>query len=791
MTDDPHGDWMVGVSIFLSKTITTPCINQLKKWHIVRRNVMRRTVRTEKDGPSVGGYMTAGRRCNEDVKTRGFVQLNVDTEAETDKETGEVQVLKSAPPFADIRNLIDQFEYVAASTHSHDPARALVKYRITLLPDRDIERGEYRALLEALDALLGGILDRGAWGWSQMFYLPSCPPERAGDAFAIHNAGALLPVDKFIERGRQIIEAARQSTGVTSSVATGPRPIPETSEEIARVQSMLDGIDPDVDRQTWRQVCWAVLATGWVGAEGLIREWSERGEKFAETDFTKVVASFDPTGGTGFGTLVHIARQHGWQDPRTVRGESDIRNGRRFAGRFRDRLLYIADRGDWLIFNSETGWLPTTPGEAERAAKVIVDEMQAEAAERYRTGPDDPKTKRLMAEVLRSSRAANVRAMIDMAKSEPGMSAQLADFDNDLMVIGLQNCIFNLDRWNYEKPTPERKVSKRANVEYDPDAECPRFLKFIEEVQPDPEIRRFLQRFLGYCLTGCTNEQVFVYLHGGGLNGKSTFIELIAWVLGDYAHKISTDMLMSHQRNPAGPSPDIVSLKGSRLVFANETEEGQRLAEARIKDLTGGDTLTGRVPYAKENITFQPVHKLIIAGNHRIEVRDNSIGMWRRVILVPFRVTIPEADRDRHLCDTLKAEGAGVLNWMLAAFWDYKTNGLNVPQAIRAATAANRSEQDLVGEWIADKCVTGVEMQENKSVLYLDYAAWAKAYGYIPLARGRLTRRLTDKGYGRSKDKRSILGIALASSASSMTASGRDPVANIIAWPAKRRPAPP
>lgn len=139
---------------------------------------------------------------------------------------------------------------------------------------------------------------------------------------------------------------------------------------------------------------------------------------------------------------------------------------------------------------------------------------------------------------------------------------------------------------------------------------------------------------------------MFAFIHGLGANGQSVFIELMAWMLGDYAHKISTEMLMHHQRNPQGPSPDIVSLRGRRFVYANETEEDGRLAEARIKDLTGGDTLTGRVPHGKADITFRPTHKLFIVGNHKPEITDNSFGMWRRVALAPFEQTIPEASRD-------------------------------------------------------------------------------------------------------------------------------------------------
>jgi putative DNA primase/helicase len=199
--------------------------------------------------------------------------------------------------------------------------------------------------------------------------------------------------------------------------------------------------------------------------------------------------------------------------------------------------------------------------------------------------------------------------------------------------------------------------------------------------------------------------------------------------------------------------------------------------------LTGGDTLSGRAPYAKTFIQFQPTHKLMIVGNYRAEVRDNSTGMWDRMILAPFEVTIPKADRDRRLGDTLKAEGAGILNWMLAGLWDYKTNGLTVPPAIQVATAAYRTEQDLVGEWIADNCVTGVGLHEEKRSLYFDYSAWAKASNYKPVSQKRLTRQLGERGYQRDPGKRLILGIALKNSimgrVHSMNRGRGSPVADI------------
>jgi len=280
-------------------------------------------------------------------------------------------------------------------------------------------------------------------------------------------------------------------------------------------------------------------------------------------------------------------------------------------------------------------------------------------------------------------------------------------------------------------------------------------------VQPDPDVRRLLQQLTGIWLTGFGNLQKLIFFYGLGANGKTTFIELMAWMLGDYSKRIATEMLMQHQRNPQGPSPDIVGLKGRRLIYCNEVEEGRRLAEARVKELTGGDTLSGRVPYAKKDITFQPSHKLVMVGNHRPEVHDTSHGMWRRMLMIPFNQVIPDNAQDPGLLDKLKQEGPGILNWALYGLTDYLKNRLQEPPSIRAANDAYRTDQDIVGEWLTDHCNLGAGAATPKGDLYKAYRAWAQAHGHKPLAQSRLTRKLSERGHQQDAGKRKIKGLNL------------------------------
>lgn len=564
-------------------------------------------------------------------------------------------------------------------------------------------------------------------------------------------------------------DAAQSNLGdLTTGLTKDYPPMPETPENVAKVQGMLAAVPADCDRETWRNICWAVQSLGWAVGVELVREWSMTApDKFDEVAFAKDVASFRPDGGIGFGTLVFHAKQHGWVEPGSIEGErftgsgGDVANGRLFARAHRDKLLFVHETGEVLRFEADSGWVSAPPGEADRAAKSVLAKLRDAAVEQYKAAPDDPKTKRLMAHVERTSKAPNLRAMPEMAKSEPGMTVSLNQFDGDTMLLGVQNGVLDLRHGRLLAVSPDLLVSSRCAVAFDGGAECPMFMRFLEQVQPDKEMRAFLQRWVGYCLTGSAQEQKFAFFYGHGANGKSVLVELVASLLGDYSRKIPTEMLMQHQRSPQGPSPDIVALKGRRFVYANETEEGRRLAEARIKDMTGGDTMTGRVPYGKADITFTPTHKLVIVGNHRPEITDNSFGMWRRVALVPFDVTVPESERDARLLDKLKQEGPGILNWSLDGLREWRRAGLQVPKKIEAATAAYRDEQDLIGEWISEHCDTGAGRSQKKQDLYHAYRSWALTNGHHPVAQARLTRRLTERGYPLLPDKRNIAGLSL------------------------------
>jgi putative DNA primase/helicase len=195
------------------------------------------------------------------------------------------------------------------------------------------------------------------------------------------------------------------------------------------------------------------------------------------------------------------------------------------------------------------------------------------------------------------------------------------------------------------------------------------------------------------------------------------------------------------------------------LVFCNETKEGQRLDDARLKDLTGGETIIARPLYSNKHISFSPTHKLVVVGNYHPTVSDDSHGFWRRVVLYPFSVTIPQGKQDKRLLEKLISEGPGILNYLLKALKIYFANGLEIPNTLTKATQKYRTEQDVVQQFLDDECVITPEETIPKSTLYLKYTLWCSVNGLHGVSSNRLSRKLKDKGFKLREDKRTWLGV--------------------------------
>jgi putative DNA primase/helicase len=274
-------------------------------------------------------------------------------------------------------------------------------------------------------------------------------------------------------------------------------------------------------------------------------------------------------------------------------------------------------------------------------------------------------------------------------------------------------------------------LTKLMPVTPDPAATCPRFDAFLRQIQPVAEMRGFLQRWFGYSMTGLTAEQKFAFFYGSGANGKSVLVDLMARIMGDYAASAKIESITGKNRRGGGEAtPDLMPLIGARFVRTSEPDEGQRLQEGLIKELTGGEPILVRA--LNENfVLVYPIFKLTISGNHKPEIHGGDDGIWRRVMLVPFDVQIPPEERDPDLGRKLWEERAGILNWLVEGLHQYLSYGLMVPGAVESATQDYREDSDPVGTFLTKCCcITGAPADSlSAKVLGQAFVFWQDRAG--------------------------------------------------------------
>ncbi|MBF9042968.1 hypothetical protein HKCCE4037_06500 [Rhodobacterales bacterium HKCCE4037] len=246
--------------------------------------------------------------------------------------------------------------------------------------------------------------------------------------------------------------------------------------------------------------------------------------------------------------------------------------------------------------------------------------------------------------------------------------------------------------------------TKKIPVAYDPKATCPRFDAFLAEVQPDPETRAFLQRSFGLAMTGLAVQRMW-FFHGSGANGKSVMVDLMAKILADYGATVRIESLTGTTRRGGGDAtPDLMPLIAARLARTSEPDQGTRLQEGLIKELTGGEPIMVRALHS-DFVEIRPIFKLFMSGNHKPEIRGTDDGIWRRVMMVPWEVTIPEERRNPRLVEDLMAEAPGILNWLIEGLLQYLEGGLAPPDMVTRATAEYRQESDPLGQFLAECCI--------------------------------------------------------------------------------------
>jgi putative DNA primase/helicase len=335
------------------------------------------------------------------------------------------------------------------------------------------------------------------------------------------------------------------------------------------------------------------------------------------------------------------------------------------------------------------------------------------------------------------------------------------DVDKDPWAFNVPNGTLDLKKGEFREHRREDMITKLAPVVYDGKADCPAWKQFVREIMDfKPELIDFLQRAAGWSLTGDTSEQSMFILFGSGANGKSTFLNVLMKLFGDYAIAASTETFM--KKNGDQISNDIARLRGTRFVVTSEAEQGKRLSETLIKQITGTDPMTARFLYG-EFFDFIPTFKIFMASNHKPVIRGTDLGIWRRIKLIPFTTTIAPEKQDKHLEQKLLAEGPGILNWCVEGSQRWFEGGLAAPVVITSATEEYRSEMDVLGAFIKECCVQSPGVTVRARELFKAYQEWCEENNEKTGSERFLAMRLKELGLekGRTAEARYWKGIML------------------------------
>lgn len=449
-----------------------------------------------------------------------------------------------------------------------------------------------------------------------------------------------------------------------------------------------------------------------------------------------------------------LARRNGTADVLPPDGPryNDIENAEAFLNVVGEDLLYCVERGCWYVWD-KTHW-----------AVDNEDLVFALAKEFARSMYDGAASKDAIANAIRVNNRAGFEAFLKMAQRQRTVSISKFDAESTDYMLNCRNGTVNLRTGEIRDHAREDMITRVIPADYDDRAECPGFDKFLADIQPDPEIRGFLQRSIGYSLLGSVPEHAFWILYGIGNNGKSVFTKLFINLFGPYAAGMQAESLMDANRRAAGAAnDDIARLKAKRYVLVSESNEGERINAAQIKALSAGDIVTARHLF-KGFFDFAFTGKLWIATNHKPTISDPSDGLWRRVKLVPFAQTI-EADKvikQDELHAMFRREFSGILNWAVQGCLEYiEHDSLRTPPVIQAEIDNYRREQDSILQFIEECCQTIEQARElrpddyliaadfrvSNSDLYEAYRKFCLANGEFPRKHRRLTQNMFERGF--------------------------------------------
>lgn len=468
------------------------------------------------------------------------------------------------------------------------------------------------------------------------------------------------------------------------------------------------------------------------------------------------------------------------EEPESV-AAGDIAYADQLAQHFKGTLRYCPETDRWLRFNPDAGWLPDLHN--LRLTSVLAWSRAHYAwALQAAKSLSEQKASALLQSAAGTGSLRKINSALTLLACDPRVMTPLASLDADPWLLGCQNGVLNLRTATFQPHHIYQLVTRRVACAFDASAQCPQFLAFLARVQPAEDMRRMLQQLAGYTLTGVIREHILPFHYGLGANGKGTFLEqTLLKLLGNYARKLNENLVM-HRANPQGRDLSVAELQGCRFALGEESAEGGRLNEEFLKASSGGDRLKGRRLYLSEQ-EFPPSHKTHLVGNHKPNIMTTTNGIWRRFIIIPWDIIIPNEEMTGDLPDILATEFPGILNWCLAGCRDWQANRLFIPESCRLATEDFREDSDTFADFIDLNFDPFPGCFLLHSEVFDAYLKWAKLNGISDrdlLDAIRLSGKLAKRGWQRDhkRDKKKARGwngwmLKPSSAASSATEENR------------------